>query len=100
MSRTVEIKTADPRMAAAIAEGASVVELRAVKAENEKLHAMDGVRAIADEKRWQRTRKRLARKYYTPPMNPVRGAILTAWAMLWLGIFNAFDFLKSWNRER
>lgn len=97
---TVEIKTADPRMAAAIAEGASVVELRAVKAENEKLHAKDGVRAIADEKRWQRTRKRLARKYYTPPMNPVRGAILTVWAMLWLGIFNAFDFLKAWNRER
>lgn len=96
---TVEIKTADPRMAAAIAEGASVVELRAVKAENEKLHAKDGVRALADEKRWQRTRKRLARKYYTPPMNPVRGAILIAWAMLWLGIFNTFDFLKAWNRR-
>ena len=99
MSRTVEIKTADPRMAAAIAEGASVVELRAVKAENEKLHAKDGVRAIADEKRWQRTRKRLARKYYTPPMNPVRGAILTAWAMLWLGIFNIYDQLSAWNRK-
>ena len=99
MSRTVEIKTADPRMAAAIAEGASVVELRAVKAENEKLHAKDGVRAIADEKRWQRTRKRLARKYYTPPMNPVRGAILTVWAMLWLGIFNIYDQLSAWTRK-
>lgn len=106
MSRTVEIKTADPRMAAAIAEGASVVELRAVKAENEKLHAeneklhaKDGVRAIADEKRWQRTRKRLARKYCTPPMNPLRGAILAVWAMLWLGIYNAYDRLSAWNRK-
>ena len=96
---TVEIKTADPRMAAAIAEGASVVELRAVKAENEKLHAKDGVRAIADEKRWQRTRKRLARKYRTLPMNPVRGAILTAWAMIWLGIFSIYDRLSAWNRK-
>lgn len=96
---TVEIKTADPRMAAAIADGASVVELRAVKAENEKLHAKEGVRAIADEKRWQRARKRLARKYYTPPMNPVKGSILAVWAMLWLGIFNAFDYLRDWNRR-
>lgn len=96
----ITIKTNSPGMALGLTEGAATVELRAVKAENEKLHAKDGVRAIADEKRWQRTRKRLARKYYTPPMNPVRGAILAAWAMLWLGIFNAFDFLKAWNRER
>ena len=95
----ITIKTNSPGMALGLTEGAATVELRAVKAENEKLHAKDGVRAIADEKRWQRTRKRLARKYYTPPMNPVRGAILTAWAMLWLGIFNAFDFLKAWNRR-
>ena len=95
----ITIKTNSPSMALGLTEGAATVELRAVKAENEKLHAKDGVRAIADEKRWQRTRKRLARKYYTPPMNPVRGAILTAWAMLWLGIYNAFDFLKAWNRR-
>ena len=95
----ITIKTNSPGMALGLTEGAATVELRAVKAENEKLHAKDGVRAIADEKRWQRTRKRLARKYYTPPMNPVRGAFLTAWAMLWLGIFNAFDFLKAWNRR-
>jgi len=95
----ITIKTNSPGMALGLTEGAATVELRAVKAENEKLHAKDAVRAIADEKRWQRTRKRLARKYYTPPMNPVRGAILTAWAMLWLGIYNAFDFLKDWNRR-
>lgn len=95
----ITIKTNSPGMALGLTEGAATVELRAVKAENEKLHAKDAVRAIADEKRWQRTRKRLARKYYTPPMNPVREAILTAWAMLWLGIFNAYDRLSAWNRE-
>ena len=95
----ITIKTNSPGMVLGLTEGAATVELRAVKAENEKLHAKDAVRAIADEKRWQRTRKRLARKYYTPPMNPVRGAFLTVWAMLWLGIFNAFDFLKAWNRR-
>ena len=100
MSRTVEIKTADPRMAAAIAEGAAAVELKAVKAENAMLRAKDGVRAAADEKRWQKTRKRLARKYQSKPTPPVRGAILAVWAMLWLGIYSAYQRLSAWNRER
>ena len=92
MSRTVEIKTADPRMAAAIAEGASVVELRALKAENEKLHAKDGVRAIADEKRWQRTSKRLARKYSVKPVGRARGAILGVWALVWTVLLGMTEF--------
>lgn len=95
----IEIKTADPRMAAGIAEGAATVELRAVKAEYAQLQARDAVRRQADEKRWRRTRRRLARKYSVKPVGRVEGAILGVWALLWLGIDGAYRYLSAWNRS-
>lgn len=89
----------DTRMGAAIAEGANAVALRAAEAENEHLKAREGVRALADEKRWNKTRKRLARKYGTQPIGRTRGAILLVWALSWMVIFECFRRLQAINRE-
>ena len=96
---TVEIKTADPRMAAGIAEGAATVALREVEAENRHLKAVDGVRREADAKRWQRTQRRLARKYSVKPVGRARGAILGAWGLVWLGITEWVQYFRDWNRH-
>jgi uncharacterized phage protein gp47/JayE len=89
----------DPSWGAAIADGVNAVQLRTVQAELNKLQAVEGVRAEADKKRWERTRKRLARKYSTEPVGRLHGAILGVWALLWTAIFGAFAYLQAWNRE-
>lgn len=89
----------DPSWGAAIADGVNAVQLRAVQAELNKLQAVEGVRAEADKKRWERTRRKLARKYSVKPVGRARGAILGVWALLWTAIFGAIAYLQSWNRE-
>lgn len=96
---TVEIKTADPRMAAGIAEGAATVALRTMEAENRRLKAVDGVRRQGDEKRWQRTQRRLARKYTVKPVGRARGAILGAWALVWTVLLGMTDFVVSGGKH-
>lgn len=95
---TVTIK-GDPTMGAAIAEGAATVELRTVKAEYAKLQAKDAVRSEADKKRWERTKRRLARKYSTKPVGRVRGAILGVWGLLWLEVAEWRKFFEDWNKR-
>lgn len=95
---TVTIK-GDPKMGAAIAEGAATVELKTVKAEYAKLQAKDAVRSEADKKRWERTKRRLARKYSTRPVGRVRGAILGVWGLLWLEVAEWRKFFENWNRR-
>lgn len=90
----------DPRMGAAIAEGAATVELRAVKAEYARLQAVDAVRREGDDRRWERTRRRLARKYSTKPVGRARGAILGVWALLWLEVAEWRKYFEDWNRGR
>ena len=89
----VTIKTADPQIAGAIAEGAAVVELREVRAELGRVKAREGVRAEAANRRWERTKRRLARKYSTEPMGRLHGAILGAWGLLWLTLLGMTDFV-------
>ena len=95
----VTIKTADPHMAAGIAEGAATVALRTMERENRQLKAREGVRARADEKRWQRTKKRLARKYTVKPVGRARGAILGAWALVWTVLLGMTDFAVRGARK-
>lgn len=95
----IEIRTNDPRMALGITEGAATVELRAMKAEYARLQAVNAVRREGDDRRWQRTRRRLARKYATKPVGRARGAILGVWGLLWLEIYGWVDYFKAWNRE-
>ena len=96
---SIEIKTADPRMAAGIAEGAATVALRTMERENRQLKAREGVRARADEKRWQRTQRRLARKYTVKPVGRARGAILGAWALVWSVLVGMTDFVVAGGRK-
>ena len=99
MSSQITIKTSDPRMAAGIAEGAATVALRTMEAENRRLKAVDGVRRQGDEKRWQRTQRRLARKYTVKPVGRARGAILGAWALVWTVLLGMTDFVVRGARE-
>ena len=96
----IEIKTADPHMAAGIAEGAATVALRTMERENRQLKAREGVRREADAKRWQRTQKRLARKYTVKPVGRARGAILGAWALVWTVLLGMTDFAVSAGRRK
>jgi len=95
---TIKIASNDPRMIAGIADGANAVALREAKAENKQLKARDGVRREADEKRWKSTKRKLARKYRVRPVGKARGAILGAWALLWLDILGWYDYFKRLNR--
>jgi hypothetical protein len=95
----ITIKTNVPGMALGLSEGANAVELRAVKEELGKLQAREGVRAEAANRRWERQRRRLARKYSTEPVGRVRGAFLGVWGLLWYGIYAAYDYLSAWNRR-
>ena len=99
MNRQITIKTADPHMAAGIAEGAATVALRTMEAENRRLKAVDGVRREADAKRWQRTQKRLARKYTVKPVGKARGAVLGAWALVWTVLLGMTDFAVRGARK-
>lgn len=85
----------DPRMGAAIAEGAATVELRTVKAEYARLQAVDAIRREGDDRRWERTRRRLARKYSTKPVGRVRGAVLTVWACVWLALVSFSKYVTK-----
>ena len=90
----------DPKFGAAIAEGAATTELRAVKAEYARLQAVDAIRREGDDRRWERTRRRLARKYSTKPVGRARGAILGVWALIWLTLIGMADYLTALNRGR
>jgi hypothetical protein len=94
----ITIKTNSPGMALGLTEGAAAVELRAVKAEYVKLQAKDGVRTEADKRRWERTRRRLARKYTTRPVGRLRGAILGVWGLLWLEVDEWQQYFERINR--
>lgn len=94
----ITIKTNSPGMALGLTEGAATVELRAVREELGKLQARDGVRAEADKRRWERTRRRLARKYTTRPVGRLRGAILGVWGLLWLEVDEWRQYFERINR--
>ena len=99
MAKIVEIKTNDPRFAVGLSEGANAIELKRVSAENERLKAREGVRARADKIRWQRTQKRLARKYAVRPVGRARGAVLGAWALVWTVLLGMTDFAVRGARK-
>ena len=73
-------------------------ELVAIKAGDAK----KGVRAVAKSKDWHQMLIDLPNTYGFPEEQPRRGKIRTAllvgWAMMWYGIFMAYDRLSAWNR--
>ena len=83
MTRAMVIRTAgDAQIATALAEGMNAVELQRVRRECAKLQAQVGVRRYCDDMRWERTRRRLARKYKVEPVGRIRGALLGVVGMI------------------
>lgn len=100
MTKALVIRTSgDAQLAGAIAEGMNAVELERVRMECARLQAQVGVRRYADDMRWERTQRRLARKYKVKPVGRVRGAILGVWGGLWLAVDNTYKRLSAWNRR-
>lgn len=106
MSRALVIRRyGDQEIAGAIVDGMTknVIrlddgELAAVKAELARLRAQDGLRSYGDEIRFETACKALALKYSTKPHGRAYNAILCAWALLWMGVFAAYERLSAWNR--
>lgn len=105
MTRAVVIKTyGDPEIAGAIVEGMAQGarlnerELEVVRAENVRLNALNGVRSYGDSVRWESVSGALAVKYSIKTHGRLYGAILGAWACLWLGIVEWYEYLSTWNR--
>lgn len=72
-------------------------ELAEIKAEKARQDAREGVREYAESVAWQEEREELAVKYAVRTPGPVRGALLTVWAMLWLGLYNLADYLSTYR---
>ena len=98
MTRAVVIY-GDRQIGNAIREGITSAELDMVRAENRRLNAINGVRAEGDEKRWPEIQADLARTYTVKRHGVVYRTLLLAWAMLWLEIMGAYEYLSAWNRE-
>lgn len=100
MQRALVIRTAgDPAIAGAIVAGMDrASEYKALRDELvrlRKVEARAGVRDYGDQKRWERTKRRLARKYYVRPMGRIEGAVLGAWAGLWMAIGQFFQAVQA-----
>ena len=68
-------------------------QMQMVIAENKRLNALNGVRSYGDSVRFESASKALAIKYAVKPVGRVRGAILTAWACLWLALVSMSEYL-------
>ena len=73
--------------------------MQMVIAENRRLNALNGVRAYGDSVRFESVSKALAIKYAVKPVGRVRGAVLTAWACLWMAVYSMAEYLMEWNRR-
>ena len=100
MKRAVVVKMyGDADMAAQIAEPMTKVipvddgQMRMVIAENKRLNALNGVRSYGDSVRWQTVADALAVKYQVKRHGRLYGAILTAWACIWYGLYALAEYL-------
>jgi hypothetical protein len=106
MKRAVVVKMyGDADIAAQIAEPMTKVipvddgQMQMVIAENKRLNALNGVRSYGDSVRFESVSKALAIKYAVKPVGRVRGAVLTAWACLWMAVYGMAEYLMEWNRR-
>jgi hypothetical protein len=74
-------------------------QMQMVISENKRLNALNGVRCYGDSVRWQTVADALAVKYQPKHHGRLYGAILTAWACLWLAVYGMAEYLMEWNRR-
>lgn len=106
MTRAIVIKRyGDPALSGAIADGMTkviemdVASIAAVRAECERLKALNDIRRYADGIRLDAECKALATKYPPEHHGRLYGAVLGAWGLLWTVIFEVYDYLSEWNRR-
>ena len=100
MNRATVIRAhGNPEIAGAIADGMREAEMKLMRTQYARLEAVNGVRCEADDRRWEKTKKRLAKKYRVEKPGRAYEIVVGAWAMLWYGIYSMFDYLRKWNRE-
>lgn len=107
MTRAIVIKQyGDKEIGDAIVGGITKViamdaaSIAAVRAECERLKAMQDIRAYADTLRLDAACRALDIKYPADNHGPVYWAILRAWGFLWYCIYCIYDYLSAWNREQ
>lgn len=107
MKRVVVIRTVGDRELGAPIESALAArvipldsgEMEAVRAENKRLNAVNGVRAEGDEKRWPEIQADMARAYAVKRHGRLYEKLLLAWALLWLEIVEWYRYFEAWNRS-
>lgn len=107
MARALVIKTyGDLGVCAAIVDGmhtamvvADNTELAEMRAEVEHLRNVNGLRAYGDSRRFARAQQDMADRYTALPANPVIGAFLGVWALLWLAIYAFCDYARAMTAE-
>lgn len=107
MTKALVIKTmGDASMAGAIADAMTqrIIpinsrEVRALRAERDRLLAQKTLRNFGDDQRWRRTKRRMARKYRVKQHGKLYWAVVKPWALLWYGIDIAAKSMMAWNRR-
>lgn len=106
MTRAIVIKRyGDPALSGAIADGMTkviemdVASIAAVRAECERLRALNDIHRYADGIRLDAACKALAVKYPPERHGRLYRAILGAWGLLWTVIYGVYDYLSEWNRR-
>lgn len=106
MTRAIVIKRyGDAQIGDAIVDGMTkaismdAASIAAVRAECERLRALQDIRAYADTVRLDAACKALDVKYPAEEHGRVYGAIIGVWGLLWYCIYCAYDYLSEWNRE-
>lgn len=104
MTKAVVIKThGDPAIAGAIVEGvtkrvvpANIVELNELRAERDRLISQRALRNFGDDRHWQRTKRRLARKYGVKPHGKVYTTALGIYGLICYVVGTASKRLWDW----
>lgn len=106
MSRALVIRMmGDTEMRNSIADGITTRvipldngELETVKAECKKLKDENALMTFGNDLRFAAACEELALKYAPKNHGPVYWGFLRIWALIWLGIDNAYRYLSAWNR--
>lgn len=106
MNKALVIRTfGDPDLCKQVADGWSqqvipldTEELDTVRAECEKLKSENGLIRFGDGRRINAACEALDEKYALEYHGPIYWTLLRVWAMIWLGIDNAYRYLSAWNR--
>lgn len=104
MTRAIVIKTfGDPAITGPVSEGmartiipANIVELNELRAERDRLMAQKTLRNFGDDRRWQRTKRRLARKYGVKSHGKVYTMALGIYGLMCYVIGTASKRLSDW----